>query len=539
MKLTEEQEAILESKANTLVVKAYAGCGKTSTLVQYAKRRPNKRFMYLAFNRAIKEEAASKFPSNVKCVTTHGLAYSQYGTTYQHKLGNTKPHHIASALNIGLIDAGHTLEVVTNFLCSTDKEITDQHLLGVSLQPGSTGPIVDAARKTWAMMQDGSNLVVPIPHDGYLKLYQMSDPVINRYDILMMDEAQDSNPVTLDIVTRQRCGKVFVGDDHQSIYGFRKSVNALDRINADETLYLTASFRFGEGIANLASALLFDWKGEGKPVRGFGPQPTVFSVSRDFPHAILARTNGGLFSEAVNVLQSGHPFGFVGGVENYRFDAILDAYYLYARLRGQIRDKFISGFDDFALMKLYGEQLDDHEIKSLVNVVEQYTHEIPSLIEQLRARAAKKLTGKEIVLTTAHKAKGMEWENVVLVDDYAKLEMGKDDNGSLIPPDKEEINIIYVAITRALRGLQVNSRMVDWIKNTGRFNLMPRRSGETTSSVAYPQTTGAKVVEIGVRPQAVEWMRRTAMDLREGRQLPSESVEVLIGLLESVADKAA
>jgi hypothetical protein len=68
---------------------------------------------------------------------------------------------------------------------------------------------------------------------------------------------------------------------------------------------------------------------------------------------------------------------------------------------------------------------------------------------------------------------------------------------------------------------------------------MPRRSGETTSSVAYPQTTGAKVVEIGVRPQAVEWMRRTAMDLREGRQLPSESVEVLIGLLESVADKAA
>lgn len=51
-----------------MVVMALAGTGKTTTLVEYARRRPNLKFIYLTFNRSIMEDAATKFPSNTTCV---------------------------------------------------------------------------------------------------------------------------------------------------------------------------------------------------------------------------------------------------------------------------------------------------------------------------------------------------------------------------------------------------------------------------------------------------------------------------------------
>ena len=51
-------------------------------------------------------------------------------------------------------------------------------------------------------------------HAGYLKLYAMSAPRLDEiYDIIMVDEAQDINPVIQSIVlSQQNAGKIFVGD---------------------------------------------------------------------------------------------------------------------------------------------------------------------------------------------------------------------------------------------------------------------------------------------------------------------------------------
>ncbi|APS68750.1 hypothetical protein AVI55_16905 (plasmid) [Piscirickettsia salmonis] len=47
------------------------------------------------------------------------------------------------------------------------------------------------------------NHTIGITHDGYLKLYQLSKPILNQYDFIMLDEAQDANPAILDIFERQ------------------------------------------------------------------------------------------------------------------------------------------------------------------------------------------------------------------------------------------------------------------------------------------------------------------------------------------------
>ena len=66
-----EQSLITQYKGPRLVVKAYAGTGKTTTLVKYARNNLDSRILCPAYNRAIRDEGKRKFPANVDCKTSH------------------------------------------------------------------------------------------------------------------------------------------------------------------------------------------------------------------------------------------------------------------------------------------------------------------------------------------------------------------------------------------------------------------------------------------------------------------------------------
>ncbi len=72
---TPEQQAVIDWQGDKLVVNAFAGTGKTSTLVKYAENHPELRMLYIAFNRSVREEADEKFPANVLCKTSHQQIY--------------------------------------------------------------------------------------------------------------------------------------------------------------------------------------------------------------------------------------------------------------------------------------------------------------------------------------------------------------------------------------------------------------------------------------------------------------------------------
>lgn len=68
--LTEEQRRVVETDlrpGELMKIRAFAGTGKTRSLVEYAKARPGKRFLYIAFNASASKDAATKFGSNVTC----------------------------------------------------------------------------------------------------------------------------------------------------------------------------------------------------------------------------------------------------------------------------------------------------------------------------------------------------------------------------------------------------------------------------------------------------------------------------------------
>lgn len=466
---TQEQQAVVHSQARLLSVNAFAGTGKTTVLVDYAHARPGQRILYLAFNRAVANEAKERFPQNVECRTTHSLAYGPVGRRFAAKLGNAQPFEVAKLCRCNPRRAKAVLQTVSAWLCSIDPEIAINHvpkdddaIEDTDAWDARAPVIANQARIVWDEMQHANSQLL-MPHDGYLKLWAMGGPRL-RYDVILLDEAQDTNPLTLDLVLAQRHATiVLVGDRHQGIYGFRKAMNAMEAVKAQQCLSLTQSFRFGQGIADVATLLLRTFKGEQKAVRGRTDIQVRWYVNTSRPYTFIARTNAGLFDAAAQVLRAGgeQRLHFVGGFQNYLFGKVLDAYYLWADERTRIKEAAIARFPNFVDFKRYGEDAGDAETRALVKVVEQYRSEVPRLYEAMKAADTPVQDRAHVTLTTAHKAKGLEWAQVQLGEDFVDLPPKDDDF------DPEEINLLYVAVTRAIEAVRLSSNLDGWLHSVG------------------------------------------------------------------------
>ena len=134
-------------------------------------------------------------------------------------------------------------------------------------------------------------------------------------------------------------------------------------------------------------------------------------------------------------------------------------------------------------MEQYAETVDDKELKVKIKMVEKYGHKIPNLVAAIHAKSVKNLSDADIVLTTAHKSKGLEFENVYLTDDFVDMFPKIDEETKLtIEPEREEINLLYVAITRAEKSLSVSDKLVSWFKAVGLTDIRTGRDEELMMS---------------------------------------------------------
>ena len=464
MPLTEEQQVVVHSRSEALKVVAFAGAGKTSTLRAYAQARPERRMLYLAFNNAIAREAAGRFTPNVTCLTTHSLAFRAVGHTYRHKLANNvRANQAAQALGLnpgdssGFGHANQSLRALKHFL-STSYADLDEFADLVADERKHQPAAIEGAARLWQAMCDPGNEAMPMLHDGYLKLFQLSAPRLD-YDTILFDEAQDANPVTLAIVREQSCAKVFVGDPHQQIYQFRYAENAMADPSLNDELFLTESFRFGDDIAAAANRLLAV-KRERNPVRGGRRVPPSSTK------ACIARGNAALYRRAALLAEQGDTVCWVGGIDGYRLDLLNDIWLLKAGRRSGIKDRFVARFEDFDALQGYATAQDERDLKAWIRVIEGHSRwqAIPEEIALVRSLSVAQPEGATLALATAHKSKGLEFGSVELADDFPEAELANpvkysreshpvfwDDQGFrggvLLP--LEEINLRYVAITRA------------------------------------------------------------------------------------------
>jgi superfamily I DNA/RNA helicase len=67
-----------------------------------------------------------------------------------------------------------------------------------------------------------------------------------------------------------------------------------------------------------------------------------------------------------------------------------------------------------------------------------------------------------VILSTTHKIKGRDWDNVALADDFLNI---IDKEGATTKQIDDELCIVYVALTRAKKALYIPHRLHDWISD--------------------------------------------------------------------------
>lgn len=117
---TPEQAAIIGWSGSKLVVKVFAGTGRTSILVRFAFANPDTWMLYLAYNRAVRNNAEQKLPFNVGCNPPHQRAWPDLGRHYQQRLtGNLRITAVARQLNTRYSPLARVAITTFNaFLCS-------------------------------------------------------------------------------------------------------------------------------------------------------------------------------------------------------------------------------------------------------------------------------------------------------------------------------------------------------------------------------------------------------------------------------------
>lgn len=498
--LTDEQAAIVSrdfsGKDSCLVVQAYAGTGKTHTLYSFARAHSDATVHYLAFNRSMKEEAERKFRGmkNVRVTTLHGLAYADIGRNFRDRLGEITPvmlkplvkKFFPSALRGDASDyynvAAAVRDCFTLFLGSSEKSVADcfaarkrnQEFVKLREHGLDLDRLAAAVDMLWKNMTTGKGPCgkdLCMTHNCYLKMYQLSAKSMGS-DFVLIDEAQDVTDCMIGIVEQQAAHKIFIGDSYQQIYAWNGAVNSLRKLEeaGADVLYLTQSFRCPPAVARVADKYLRVLNAK-KSYRG-----SPDAREKGGATAILARSNASVFRESYNLLRKGLKPGFLGGFAGYGFEVLLDIWKIFGRHPEKVYDPWLKsmafrGFDDLV------SYADEHDpfLAARCNLVKSCGPDVYAMYNALK-KGHVETSRADVVFSTVHKAKGAEWDKVILLDDFADFEKILNTiltKGTAYTLRREELNLLYVATTRSRHGLRCPSSILlsDGILNAVRERI--------------------------------------------------------------------
>jgi DNA helicase-2/ATP-dependent DNA helicase PcrA len=276
----------LGSSGPSLIVDAKAGSGKTTTIVEGLKHIPTDGILkpattFLAFNKSIAETLKSRCPSWVQCSTFNALGFRAL-----------KNSGIIPKDNWKIVDSGKCRKLVWN-ACDRNDPDTNQIIKLVSL--AKSVPVASpsyeqlqqqiihhnldienverAIQVVQAVIKRSNEDLDTIDFDDQLYLAVIMDARFDKQDWVFVDEAQDTNDIQLEILSRMMkttppshpvfdvlSRLIAVGDPHQAIYGFRgANSDSMQRIAKRfkcETLPLSVSYRCSKAVVTEAQKYL-------------------------------------------------------------------------------------------------------------------------------------------------------------------------------------------------------------------------------------------------------------------------------------------
>jgi DNA helicase II / ATP-dependent DNA helicase PcrA len=463
--------AFLASTIRNLVVRAGAGSGKSTTLIEIVKRLAGST-IFLAFGKDIAESLKSR---GVNARTFHSLTYipvtrfystmvratvdgkkvrnmirERYSNADQRTYGNFVEKLVGLAKNSG----------VGILLDDTEKnwdELAAKHDLEIEDGKGDHRTALELARA----MLISSNLAASqqglLDFDDLLFLAVKEGITLPTFDNVLVDEAQDTNAIQRAIIRKiMKPGSrlVAVGDPSQAIYGFRGAdSDAMDLIKSEfdaDELPLTVSYRCAKSVVEYASqfgvieAAPGAIDGEVKSLKRTDKCVDLMEAG----NLVVCRLTKPLIELAYDLMMARKPAYMMGreigeGLVN-----------LIKKQKAAGIEQLIKKLDESTTREVERAKAKNDDAKAeraedrrdcilfLINTLDENGRTIPELIRVIENLFRNKADA--IILATVHKAKGLEaarvfWLNHDYVSKWARQDWQK----------QQEKNLRYVAATRA------------------------------------------------------------------------------------------
>ncbi len=265
------------------------------------------------------------------------------------------------------------------------------------------------------------------------------------------------------VVEAQNCRRIYVGDSFQQIYSFRFATNALNKIDLP-SYDLSKSFRFGDNFAKiLANDLnkLYELKSNYKlKITGIEETTLIGKNHIDLkkPFCVISRTTFGLIQQLVHFIHDNKKIYFEGGYNSYSFmnQTVYSIFYLKQKKNEKITIDEIKDFESIYDLEQFAKETKNQDYLNVIKFINAYGDNIFEINKKIKAKLTEKKELADIIFTTTHKAKGLEYEQVIMADDFiTKKELINSKNKLSYLKAIEELNIYYVAATRAKKAIKM------------------------------------------------------------------------------------
>jgi len=472
---TKEQQAILDAKKDTelLMIGARAGCAKTDTGVRITEAYPDRSFRFIVFGAKNAQEFASKLPKNAIGTTKHSFCNSFIKKRYNlDKTGfkmfkiivkdedyNFKNPNLSKEEVFAARENLNAMKDLVGLLKNSYISPTPEDVayimshFGITLSLDFEQVCNDAIR----FLGESDNLVTELDYNDMVRLPIISGSIRFNFDELFLDEAQDNNPISNELLRQAKkagCGVTVVGDEFQAIMGFTgadcDSMNKIIGILEPTVLPLTVNFRCGKNIIREAQRLVPDinyWENSPDGVVSHRNNDEFMKLFRDGDCA-LSRFNRVIIPMCFKLIKDGRKATVQG------------------RDFGTMLKTMVTGFKATSIEEFYDSidrwkerQLEKTKSDSQADAVEdkfeclKYFADNSDTVEQIADTIDKIFSDKEtegLKLSTAHKSKGLEWDRVFILDSNNFMQTHPNDKEW----NKQQLkNLMYVAQTRGKQSL--------------------------------------------------------------------------------------
>jgi superfamily I DNA/RNA helicase len=474
----------LQHSTDSLIVEAVAGSGKTTTILTALDKLIEAgvdpaSILFIAFNKNIADELAARVPKYVAARTFNSMGYRALfqvlPNVVMSKRNNGKNWKILEdlrdrdflsdeelqAYGAGCIRLVDTAKQTGIGILTTNTDYDWQRLIdhyGIEFE-GDVHPerAVEIAKK---MLSESIELsrYGEIDFSDQLYLPVLFNVHFKPKKYVFVDEAQDVNAIQRALL-KKILGKegrlIAVGDAKQAIYGFRGSdVDALKLIQQEfnaTRLPLSICYRCASSIVELAKTIVPQIEASPTAIHGYVAElerygAAIFTQGM----AILCRNNSPLIKFAYGLIARGVGCSIRGNDigKSIRFlIGKMDASSL-SDLSDKLEAYRCKQLDLFA-QRGEGEKAETLEDQiDVINMIIDHVDNIEALYNSIENLFTDQ-SGKGVVLSSIHKAKGLEWNDVYFLD------------AALIPSKwckqpwqlEQEKNLYYVAVTRAMKTL--------------------------------------------------------------------------------------